>query len=65
MQSDCIFCDIASGEVAADFVQRDSYCVAVNDIAPAAPIHVLVIPVKHFTYLEHMTKNLILKMQNS
>ena len=56
-KSECIFCKIASGEIAADFVHRDSYCVAVNDIAPAAPVHVLVIPVEHFTYLEHLTSD--------
>ena len=45
--SDCIFCSIAAGDVPADVVLRTDRVVAFRDIAPRAPVHVLVIPVDH------------------
>lgn len=44
-----IFCKIISGEVGADFVYRDDEVVVFRDINPKAPVHLLVVPVKHFT----------------
>ncbi len=35
------------GEIPADVVLRDERFVAFNDIAPKAPVHVLVVPVEH------------------
>ena len=52
---DCIFCRIARGEVPADFLYRDDDIMAFNDINPAAPTHVLVVPVKHIESLAHMS----------
>lgn len=43
----CVFCKIARGEIAADFVYQDQDVVAFRDQAPAAPVHVLVIPRLH------------------
>ncbi|HTS89052.1 MAG TPA: histidine triad nucleotide-binding protein [Gemmatimonadales bacterium] len=45
--ADCIFCKIASGEVAAKLVRRTAEAVAFHDLTPQAPVHVLVIPTKH------------------
>ncbi len=45
--SDCLFCKIASGEVPSETVYRSEEVVAFRDINPAAPTHVLVIPVRH------------------
>ena len=42
--SDTIFGKIASGEIPSEFLYEDDYCVAINDISPQAPVHVLVIP---------------------
>lgn len=44
---DCFFCKIAAGEVASDIVYEDDDILAFNDIAPQAPVHLLVIPKKH------------------
>jgi histidine triad (HIT) family protein len=44
---DCLFCSIAAGEVPADVVVETDDVVAFNDINPAAPTHVLVIPRRH------------------
>ena len=45
MSDDCIFCKIGSGE--AGIIYRDDSCFAVRDIAPLAPVHLLVIPNRH------------------
>ena len=44
---DCIFCKIVAGEIPAEVVQRSDDTVAFRDLNPAAPTHVLVIPVAH------------------
>ncbi len=42
--SDTIFGKIISGEIPSEFLYEDEHCVAINDINPQAPVHVLVIP---------------------
>lgn len=42
--SDTIFGKIISGEIPSQFLYEDDHCVAINDINPQAPVHVLVIP---------------------
>ena len=44
--SDTIFGKIVSGEIPSEFIYEDDHCVAINDISPQAPVHVLVIPKK-------------------
>lgn len=43
----CLFCRIIAGEVPGDFVLQDDDAVAFRDIAPKAPVHVLVVPRLH------------------
>lgn len=43
----CIFCRIARGELPAKVVHRTEGFVAIEDIAPKAPVHVLVLPEHH------------------
>ncbi len=45
--SDCLFCQIASGALAAEIVHRDDEAVAFLDKYPAARGHVVVIPARH------------------
>jgi histidine triad (HIT) family protein len=45
--TDCLFCDIASGDQTADVVHRTETVVAFRDVNPQAPTHVLIIPVEH------------------
>ncbi|MBE0665138.1 MAG: histidine triad nucleotide-binding protein [Chrysiogenales bacterium] len=47
----CIFCKIASGEIATSFVYEDDLTVAFKDLQPQAPIHVLLIPRRHIASL--------------
>ena len=44
--SDCLFCKIAAGDIPADKVYEDDDILAFRDINPAAPVHVLIVPVK-------------------
>ena len=53
---DCLFCKIIKGEIPSTKVYEDDEILAFNDINPAAPIHILVIPKKHITSLAHMEK---------
>ena len=43
----CIFCRIIDGEIPSDKVYEDDAFVAIRDVNPQAPIHVLVIPKRH------------------
>jgi len=54
MQENCIFCKIIKREIPSSKVYEDEEILAFNDINPAAPIHVLVIPKKHITSLAEM-----------
>jgi len=49
--ADCIFCKIASGDIAADIVAESDAAVAFRDLTPQAPTHVLVIPRDHYANL--------------
>ena len=45
--SDCLFCKIIAGEIPSKKVWEDEYVYAFRDIAPMAPVHVLVVPKMH------------------
>ncbi|WP_062303868.1 MULTISPECIES: histidine triad nucleotide-binding protein [Demequina] len=45
--TDCIFCKIVAGEIPATKVVETENVVAFRDIAPKAPVHVLVAPKVH------------------
>lgn len=42
--ADTIFSRIIRGEIPARIIHDDSLCLAFHDVAPQAPVHVLVIP---------------------
>ena len=44
---DCIFCKIAAGEIPSTKVYEDEKVLALKDINPLAPVHILVIPKTH------------------
>ena len=47
----CLFCRIVAGEIPADVVHETERTLAFRDIAPKAPVHVLVIPKEHVVSL--------------
>ena len=53
---DCIFCKITAGEIPSKKVYEDEDFYAFEDIAPVAPVHVLVIPKKHVKSIAALTQ---------
>ncbi len=54
MSNDCLFCKMASGEVAVHKLHDDQLVFAVRDINPRAPVHVLIIPKEHIADARHI-----------
>jgi histidine triad (HIT) family protein len=50
--SDCLFCKIAVGTIPSRKVHEDDRVVAFHDIAPQAPVHLLIIPRRHVATLD-------------
>ena len=44
---DCLFCKIVAGTIPANKVYEDDAVIAFCDIAPKAPVHVLIVPKEH------------------
>ena len=55
MDDNCLFCKIIKGEIPSTKVYEDELVYAFNDINPAAPIHILVIPKKHIDCLANIS----------
>ncbi|CCO07880.1 histidine triad nucleotide-binding protein [Desulforamulus hydrothermalis] len=51
---DCLFCKIVAGEIPSQVVYQDEKVYAFKDIAPVAPVHVLIVPKKHISSLEDL-----------
>lgn len=43
----CLFCRIVAGEIPSARVAEDDLAIAIRDIAPRAPTHILVLPRDH------------------
>jgi histidine triad (HIT) family protein len=51
----CLFCRIISHETPASIVFEDDRLVAINDINPQAPTHILIVPRQHIATLNDVT----------
>ncbi len=51
MEEICIFCKIVEGEMPSDVLYKDELLIAVKDVNPQAPTHVLIIPREHMESL--------------
>ncbi|MEM6329217.1 MAG: histidine triad nucleotide-binding protein [Planctomycetota bacterium] len=49
-----IFDKIIAKEIPAEIVYEDEHCLAFRDIAPQAPVHVLMIPKRCIPSVEHL-----------
>ncbi len=56
MSADCIFCRIVAGEIPSAKVYEDDLVVAIRDIAPCAPTHVLLMPRQHLASAAELTE---------
>ena len=52
--TNCVFCRIASGGIAAHLVHQDELTVAFLDTHPIRPGHVQVIPRQHYAYFDDL-----------
>lgn len=63
--SDCLFCKIIKKEISSTIIHETKTVLVIEDIAPKAPIHYLVIPKKHIEnihYLKECDSRLIWEM---
>ena len=50
----CIFCKIIAGQIPAQKVFEDDEMLAIHDIHPWAPVHILVVPKQHITSMDEV-----------
>ena len=55
MADACLFCRIVAKEIPAKIVAETADCVALRDVNPQAPVHVLVVPRAHVPSLNEVT----------
>lgn len=53
---DCIFCEIASGNIPSNKVYEDDKIVSFYDLNPQAKVHVLVIPKNHISCADEINE---------
>ena len=53
--SECLFCEIIAHRVPATFVAEDELVVAIRDVTPQAPTHVLILPREHIASAAELT----------
>ena len=56
MSSDCLFCRIIAGELPSSQVYSDESVVAIRDISPQAPTHILLLARKHIASVADLSK---------
>ena len=56
MSSDCLFCRIVAGEIPSDKLFEDDLVIAIRDIAPRAPTHLLLMPKRHIESAAELTE---------
>ncbi|PIQ62361.1 MAG: histidine triad nucleotide-binding protein [Bacteroidetes bacterium CG12_big_fil_rev_8_21_14_0_65_60_17] len=56
MTDKTLFQRIADRDIPADILYEDDDCVAFRDIAPKAPVHVLIVPRDPIPSLDHLTE---------
>ena len=52
---DCLFCKIIAGEIPSQKVYENETVFAFRDIAPQAPVHVLIVPKAHISSANEIT----------
>jgi histidine triad (HIT) family protein len=53
---DCVFCQIVAGKLPSEILYQDEEIIAFRDISPMAPVHLLVVPRRHVTYLSELSE---------
>ncbi len=55
METDCLFCKIAHGQMDTDFLFENENLVVFKDINPHAPVHLLLVPKRHIRSINDLT----------
>jgi len=61
----CIFCQIIDRKLPAEILYEDADVIVFKDVNPSAPIHLLIVPKKHFdsvNSLDEKTAGIFAKM---
>ncbi len=53
--ADCLFCKIVADEIPSTRVHEDDLVIAIRDIAPRAPTHILLLPREHIASAAELT----------
>jgi histidine triad (HIT) family protein len=56
MPADCLFCRIVAGEIPSTKVDEDGAILAIRDINPQAPTHILLMPKAHIGSAQDLGK---------
>ncbi|MBK6756799.1 MAG: HIT family protein [Moraxellaceae bacterium] len=56
MMKSCIFCSIVAQQAPASIIYEDELCLALMDIFPLRPAHVLVINKRHVQYVHELSE---------
>jgi histidine triad (HIT) family protein len=56
MTTNCLFCRIAKKEIPSEIIHEDDSSVAIRDINPQAPTHILILPKRHLARLDEMSE---------
>ena len=51
----CLFCKIVRGDIPSAKVYEDDDMIIIKDIAPQAPVHLLLIPKEHYANIIEMS----------
>jgi histidine triad (HIT) family protein len=57
MPSDCLFCRIISGDLPSAQIYSDDAVVAIRDISPQAPTHILLLSRKHVASVRQLAQD--------
>lgn len=55
--NECLFCKIVNREIPANIVFENEQVIAFMDIAPVAPVHLVVIPKPHYANASELSQN--------
>ena len=54
---DCLFCKMIRKEIKAKIEHEDEEILAIHDINPQAPVHMLILPKKHIAQVSDLEKS--------
>jgi histidine triad (HIT) family protein len=55
-ERDCLFCRIVAGELPSTPVHEDDLIIAIRDLNPQAPTHILLLPRAHIASAHNLTR---------